>query len=118
MLLVPPPALPPFHTNKPRVSAPRLEYLVEEDTGITDTEGYCYAVGFGLAAALSGQFFFLTWLNQQRMGMKIRGAMVNAVYERALRLTSVGSVGASVGRTTNLMSVDAEKLFLACQYSQ
>lgn len=93
-----------------------LDYLADEgDPPVY--EGILYAVAFGLSAAVSGQMFFLVWHQAQIMGMKIRGSLMNVVYGRALHLTASARSDVSIGQTTNLMSVDAEKLFLFIQYS-
>ena len=48
--------------------------------------------------------------------MEARAAVMNAVYHRCLSVTTAEAGHTALGRSTNLMSVDAEKLYLVQQY--
>ena len=49
-------------------------------------------------------------------GISIRSGMMMLIYEHALKLTSNSKQKNTVGQMTNLMAIDAEKLFLAAQF--
>lgn len=52
------------------------------------------------------QYFYYCYLT----GMKFRSAIVTAVYQKSLRLSSAARQHTSTGEITNLMSVDAQRL--------
>ncbi|CAC5385161.1 ABCC1 [Mytilus coruscus] len=72
--------------------------------------------GYSLVAA-----FFVTILTQSLMfhqqsfwsmtlGMRVRSALMSAVYQKALRLTSEARQNSTVGEIVNLMSIDAQNI--------
>ena len=50
-----------------------------------------------------------------KTGVALRGAAVNALYEHALRLAPAGRAGLTTGEATNLVAVDAQKLYEVAQ---
>ena len=50
------------------------------------------------------------------LGLGVRAATMMAVYQHSLGLTASARLGTTVGSTTNLMAIDAEKLFLTTQF--
>jgi len=50
-----------------------------------------------------------------KSGVAIRAALVSAVYRRALNLTPDGRSGLTTGQVTNLVAVDAQKIFEVMQ---
>ena len=96
-----------------------LEFLgdveVEGAKQRTTAEGVGFAVGLGALALLSSQAFLLTYYLMQNLGMEARAAVMNAVYHRCLSVTTAEAGHTALGRSTNLMSVDAEKLYLVQQ---
>uniref|UniRef100_A0A1I8HV06 ABC-type glutathione-S-conjugate transporter n=1 Tax=Macrostomum lignano TaxID=282301 RepID=A0A1I8HV06_9PLAT len=72
--------------------------------------------GYFLAVALFLVALFKTFIFQQyyhgtyTTGMRLRTAVIAAVYRKALRLSSSARKNKTVGEIVNLMSVDAQKL--------
>mmetsp|Transcript_75223 Transcript_75223/g.200818 ORF Transcript_75223/g.200818 Transcript_75223/m.200818 type:complete len:977 (-) Transcript_75223:905-3835(-) len=51
----------------------------------------------------------------RRVGIAARTGLMAAIYEHAMHLSAEGRLKSTIGQTTNLMSVDAEKMVLAAQ---
>eukprot|EP00451_Oxyrrhis_marina_P030467 CAMPEP_0204372582 /NCGR_PEP_ID=MMETSP0469-20131031/47396_1 /ASSEMBLY_ACC=CAM_ASM_000384 /TAXON_ID=2969 /ORGANISM="Oxyrrhis marina" /LENGTH=1251 /DNA_ID=CAMNT_0051362909 /DNA_START=39 /DNA_END=3794 /DNA_ORIENTATION=- len=51
----------------------------------------------------------------RRVGIAARTGLMAAIYEHAMQLSAEGRLKSTIGQTTNLMSVDAEKMVLAAQ---
>ena len=92
-----------------------VEYLLYDDKWST-AEAVGFALGLGAVCWLAGQMFLLTYYSMQRVGMEVRAAMMNAIYRQCLRVSTAESGRIGLGRSSNLMSVDAEKLYLTAQY--
>lgn len=92
-----------------------LQYLTQ-DKG-TDAEGAAFAIALGVVAWAGAQAFLGSYLYMQRMGMEARVTTMNAVFERCLAVPAAEIGALSLGTSTNLMSVDAEKLYLTAQYA-
>eukprot|EP00038_Savillea_parva_P006855 m.166314 g.166314 ORF g.166314 m.166314 type:complete len:1436 (+) comp12676_c0_seq1:372-4679(+) len=91
-----------------------LEYLTLDRW--TDGEGAGFAIGLGLIAWAGAQSFLAGYLYMQRAGMESRASVMQAVYMRCLEVPAAEASELSLGSSTNLMSVDAEKLYLSAQY--
>ena len=82
--------------------------------------GLSYGAGISVAllivSLVSSMSFTAGFSILRRMGVSIRSGVMMAVYEKALRLTSASRMQNSIGQTTNLMSIDADKLFLSAQF--
>ena len=79
-----------------------------------------YGIGIALAlfavSLLSSCCLTLAFNLLRRTGVAIRCAIMMVVYEHSLRLTSGARLQNTVGQITNLMAIDAEKLFLAVNF--
>lgn len=79
-----------------------------------------YGIGLALAFAAvslcSSLSLAFTWTELRRLAVTIRSVVMMAVYEQALQLTTAARMQSTVGQTTNLIAIDAEKLNLAVQY--
>ena len=82
--------------------------------------GLTYGAGISVAlliiSLISSMSFTAGFSILRRMGVSIRSGVMMSVYEKALKLTSASRMQNSIGQTTNLMSIDAEKLFLSVQF--
>ena len=82
--------------------------------------GLSYGAGISVAlliiSLISSMSFTAGFSILRRMGVSMRSGVMMAVYEKALKLTSASRMQNSIGQTTNLMSIDAEKLFLSVQF--
>ena len=82
--------------------------------------GLLFGAGISLALLLvsliSSISFTAGFFILRRLGVSIRSGVMMAVYEKALKLTSASRMQNTIGQTTNLMSIDAEKLFLSAQF--
>ncbi|XP_064596836.1 multidrug resistance-associated protein 1-like [Liolophura sinensis] len=69
--------------------------------------GYTYAVAITMVTAiliiLEQQCFYRSF----RIGMRIRAALISAIYKKALSMNNLARKESSVGEIVNLMSVDA-----------
>ncbi len=87
------------------------------------SEGGSLGRGIGLALGFAGASLICSIsisqaLSQLRkLGVAVRCGVMMAVYEQALRLTTAARMSGTVGQTTNLMAIDAEKLNIAVQFA-
>jgi len=90
--------------------------------GITSPESISMRDGLLLALALGLMSFASSWciaaafFNSRQLGLQVRTATMMAVFEKALTLTASARLESSMGNVTNLMAIDAEKLFIAAQF--
>lgn len=86
----------------------------------TGEGGVSWGVGlafiFFAVAILASLLLSFVFDRMRRLGSVIRGAIMMNVYNHSLRLTASSRFVNSVGQTTNLMAIDAEKLNLAVQF--
>jgi hypothetical protein len=79
-----------------------------------------YGVGMvfalGIVSAFSSYAIILTFYNMRRSGVCIKAGVMMATYQHALRLSVAARQSCSVGQTTNLMSIDCDKIAMASQY--
>ena len=82
--------------------------------------GLSYGAGISVAllvvSLISSMSFTAGFFILRRLGVSVRSGVMMAVYEKALRLTSASRMQNTIGQTTNLMSIDSEKLFLSAQF--
>jgi ATP-binding cassette, subfamily C (CFTR/MRP), member 1 len=82
--------------------------------------GLSYGAGISVAllvvSLISSMSFTAGFSILRRLGVSIRSGVMMAVYEKSLRLTSASRMQNTIGQTTNLMSIDAEKLFFSAQF--
>lgn len=83
----------------------------------TGNGGISYGVGlaFGLlAVSMASSISLSASLYMSRLlGIAVKSGVTMLVYDHALHLTAAARMQCSVGQTTNLMAIDAEKLFQA-----
>ncbi|GLH03627.1 Multidrug resistance protein homolog 49 [Gryllus bimaculatus] len=82
---------------------------VSDDTYTEEWKGYFYAVLMFLAASIQTLFLAQYFNRMFLVGLRIRTALVSAIYRKALRLSSAARKESTVGEIVNLMSVDAQR---------
>ncbi|XP_015122091.1 multidrug resistance-associated protein 1 isoform X1 [Diachasma alloeum] len=87
-----------------------LELLIEFIKGSEPNwKGYCYSVLLFLTAVLQtlvlSQYFNRMFI----VGLRIRTALIAAIYRKALRMSNSARKESTVGEIVNLMSVDAQR---------
>ncbi|KAK7866925.1 hypothetical protein R5R35_001662 [Gryllus longicercus] len=82
---------------------------VSDDTYTEEWKGYFYAVLMFLAASIQTLFLAQYFNRMFLVGLRIRTALVSAIYRKALRLSSAARKDSTVGEIVNLMSVDAQR---------
>jgi ATP-binding cassette subfamily C (CFTR/MRP) protein 1 len=78
--------------------------------------GVGLAIALGVISVGSSISVTIVFYITRIIGMEVKAAMMMAVYEKALCLTSAAKQENTVGQTTNLAAIDAEKIFLAAQF--
>jgi hypothetical protein len=78
--------------------------------------GISMVFALGVISTLSSYAIILTFYNMRRTGVCIKAGMMMATYQHALRLSVAARQTCSVGQTTNLMSIDCDKIAMASQY--
>jgi ATP-binding cassette subfamily C (CFTR/MRP) protein 1 len=82
--------------------------------------GIQYGVGISIALLVVSLISSLSFTGSfnvlRRLGVSVRSGIMMAVYEKSLKLTSASRMQNTIGQTTNLMSIDAEKLFISVQF--
>lgn len=92
-----------------------VEYINSEDEQTLEY-GIALAFIFGAVAFISSLSLASAFYTLRRLGVSIRSSVMMAVYTQALQLTSSSKLQNTVGQTTNLVAIDAEKLFLSAQF--
>lgn len=91
-----------------------VKYIQTGDGGIET--GIGLALGFGAVAFVSSIVLSQVFYLLRRLGDVLRAGVMMAVYEQTLRLTTAARLQNTIGQTTNLIAIDAEKLNLAVQF--
>ncbi|XP_041373545.1 multidrug resistance-associated protein 1-like isoform X2 [Gigantopelta aegis] len=73
-------------------------------------KGYVYAGGFFVVAFLQSCFYQYHFHISMTLGMRIRSAVISAVYKKALTISNEARKSSTVGEIVNLMSVDCLRL--------
>ncbi|XP_061394482.1 multidrug resistance-associated protein 1 isoform X6 [Musca vetustissima] len=85
------------------------DYTLPEDQQQPEWKGIFYAVLLFLLAAVQtiilGQYFHRMFI----VGLRIRTALINAIYRKALVLSNATRKESTVGEIVNLMAVDAQR---------
>uniref|UniRef100_A0A2K6QY91 Multidrug resistance-associated protein 1 n=1 Tax=Rhinopithecus roxellana TaxID=61622 RepID=A0A2K6QY91_RHIRO len=86
------------------------------DTKAPDWQGYFYTALLFIAACLQTlvlhQYFHICFVS----GMRIKTAVIGAVYRKALVITNAARKSSTVGEIVNLMSVDAQRFMDLATY--
>lgn len=81
-----------------------------QDSNATLNEGLLYVLAIFASGVIQSfclrQYFFYCY----QVGMRLRTAVVTAVYDKTLKLSSAARQRSSTGEITNLMSIDAQRL--------
>ncbi|XP_071095599.1 multidrug resistance-associated protein 1-like [Haliotis cracherodii] len=82
------------------------------DNRATEQEwkGYVYACSFFVVAVTQSCFFHQHFHISMTLGMRIKSAVISAVYKKALTISSDARKESTVGEIVNLMSVDCQRL--------
>ena len=91
-----------------------LSYLENGKGGVYF--GVSIALVLGLVSMSSSYCIVNTLYWMRRLGLNMRAAIMMHIYEHALVLTPSSRQKAPAGQIINLMSVDADKLFLSAHY--
>lgn len=73
-------------------------------------KGYVYALGFFIIALLQSTFFHQNFHIGMTLGMRIRSALIAAVYKKSLTMNNEARKTSTVGEIVNLMSVDCQRM--------
>ncbi|KAL5019777.1 hypothetical protein ScPMuIL_002669 [Solemya velum] len=73
-------------------------------------KGYVYASSFFLVAVLQSCLFHQNFHYGMTLGMRIRSALISAVYKKALTMSNEARKEKTVGEIVNLMSVDCQRI--------
>ncbi|CAI8020809.1 Multidrug resistance-associated protein 1 [Geodia barretti] len=94
----------------------KLMIRFTEDPSESDWRGYLYAVLLFVTAVVQSlllhQYFHRCFL----VGMRVRTAVISAIYNKALRLSNSARRERTVGEIVNLMSVDAQRFMDLMSY--
>uniref|UniRef100_A0A7N8XKB9 ATP-binding cassette, sub-family C (CFTR/MRP), member 2 n=1 Tax=Mastacembelus armatus TaxID=205130 RepID=A0A7N8XKB9_9TELE len=91
------------------VSLLRMMISFTQDTSSYAWEGYLYAVLLLVVAILQSLFLQQYFQRCFVLGMKVRTAIMAAVYKKALVVSNDTRKESTVGETVNLMSADAQR---------
>ncbi len=103
-----------FQLGQPFLVGQLVRYLKTGEGGIE--RGLSLAFGFCAVSLCSSMCIAVTLDLLRRLDVSVRSACMMVVYEQALKLTTSSRMMNSVGQTTNLMAIDAEKLNMAAQF--
>ncbi|XP_056010332.1 multidrug resistance-associated protein 1-like isoform X2 [Ostrea edulis] len=73
-------------------------------------KGYVYATGFFVIALLQSTFFHQNFHIGMTLGMRMRSALIAAVYKKSLTMNNEARKTSTVGEIVNLMSVDCQRM--------
>jgi len=95
-----------------------LKFLIAfvGDDQVASWKGYLIAVGLFITASFQTVFLQNYFHVCFTVGMRVRSAIVGAVYRKAIKLSSNARKGSTVGEIVNLMSVDAQRLLDLVSY--
>lgn len=91
-----------------------VNYVATGEGGIKS--GIAWAIALGVVAIISSSSITMALFSMRRLGAAVRSGVMMHVFTHAINLTSASKLQNSVGQTTNLIAIDAEKLFLAFQF--
>lgn len=103
-----------FQIGQPFLVGQLVKHVREGNGGIGFGVGL--AIALGAISVCSSISISIVFYISRNMGMEVKAALMMAVYEKTLSITSTAKQSHSVGQTTNLAAIDAEKIFLASQF--
>ncbi|XP_074651922.1 multidrug resistance-associated protein 1-like isoform X2 [Tubulanus polymorphus] len=81
-----------------------------EDLGMQQWKGFLYAFLFFFNAIIQSFFFHQLFHIGMTLGMRVKSAVIAAIYKKALTMSNEARKTSTVGEIVNLMSVDAQRL--------
>ena len=81
--------------------------FVESDD--PDWKGYFYTVLICLVTLTNTLLNSQCFYKQYVVGLRVKTALISAIYRKSVKLSANGRSGMTVGETTNLMSIDTQK---------
>ncbi|CAH1793465.1 unnamed protein product [Owenia fusiformis] len=75
--------------------------------------GYIYAVSLFVVSVFKSIMFQQYWHGCYVTGLRVRTAVIAAVYRKSIRLNNAAKKSSTVGEVVNLMAVDSQKLLEA-----
>jgi hypothetical protein len=103
-----------FQIGQPFLVGQLVQYIQTGEGGLR--VGIGYALAFAALSLCSSVAISVTLDNLRRSGVVMRSTLMIAIYEQALKLTTAARLSNTIGQTTNLMAIDAEKLNLSIQF--
>ena len=103
-----------FQVGQPFLVGELVHHVRTGDGGIGSGMGF--AIGLGALSVCSSLSLTMVFYISRNIGTAVKAAIMMAIYEKTLSITSSAKQENSVGQTTNLAAIDAEKLFFATQY--
>ncbi|KAK7488019.1 hypothetical protein BaRGS_00020764, partial [Batillaria attramentaria] len=73
-------------------------------------KGYVYACAFFVVSVTGSVFYHQHFHISMTLGMRIRSALMSAVYSKALTISNEARKDSTVGEIVNLMSVDCQRM--------
>jgi len=93
-----------------------VAFINSHDSDRSLTVGVGLAVGLGIVSLISSMCISQAFSTSRKLGANMRAGIMMNVYAHSLELSFAARAQNSVGQTTNLVSIDAEKFFLALQF--
>lgn len=103
-----------FQIGQPFLVGQLVKYVRTGEGGIGF--GVAMAITLGVISTCSSIAITIVFYITRIIGIEVKAAMMMAVYEKTLCITSAAKQENTVGQTTNLAAIDAEKIFLAAQF--
>jgi len=103
-----------FQVGQPFLVGELVQHVATGEGGIA--RGMGFAVGLGALSFCSSITLTMVLYTCRSIGIEVKAAIMMVIYEKTLSITSSAKQENSVGQTTNLAAIDAEKLFFATQY--
>jgi ABC-type multidrug transport system fused ATPase/permease subunit len=88
-----------------------LDHLNDRDNALGIANGYVLVVMLSLVAFVAMMSFNFAWFVSSRVGVNMRSLLLDAVYRKALRLSSEARHKYSSGEIMTLVSVDIDRVF-------
>lgn len=103
-----------FQLGQPFLIIEIVKYVATGNGGIGLGIGLALALG---CVSLCSSLSLATSLYLNRiLGIEVKAGLMTAVYKQSLNLTSESRLSYSVGQITNLVAIDADKIFMAVQF--
>lgn len=87
-----------------------VESKGDESKTVYTWKGYVYAASLFVVATTQSVFFHQNFHICMTAGMRIKSALIAAVYSKALTMNSEAKKSSTVGEIVNLMSVDCQRI--------